>query len=799
MIRTPCFPAKLASTTSVLHSILILALASPVCAGEAHGPAPGRQALKQATEVHVLGLVTEGSGKLRQFQSVDVAGLYLAQLDGEGPPEAIVRVCFYVGEGCRDLYLAVYSLANHDEPRLVTCKKTHGEHMEPGHCEIVDLDGDGRDEILVVGDTCGIAASDLRVYSLRDGRLKDMVWGPDCGVAYFHLDLDGDGGREIVALAAREGEDFALTRVVVLKRDERGYYREVQPNLLPGEVLVRAFEETVSAGRLGRPEDLRYLAKGIRLQGKAPRGIETLQPKLEELFRRFHKERRYPIVDAMAWPGNARAVPFLENLVASDGYGPTRAAAAEALAVVSGRESAEPLFVAFKRELGKGEGKFDHNFMPPLLRAMLSVGDRRGLELAVAKAKAPDVPVKLRRDLIYWVLGEVPFETESVLSELAENSRDSEIRRVAEAALLRGYWKRRRQRSKELQEGLRSPDPNVRASTAMAAGELGIGSSLLLKALEMERERGPRRQMVMALCRLRSMEAVGLFPRLLPDETDNQTRELMRSFIVHRGIERSEEEVLQGLGPDVRAGERWKMIEHAGRLRITAAVPHIIRLVRENPDYYGRPAAKALGWFDLPEAKTTLRELATHTEWRTRSAAIRSLGRLKDAEAEELLLRAFEEDPEAIVRDDAALALGYLGTEKALGVLIGGLQQGLRHNAHTYIVALVSTGAPEAREALARELARLERPVLAGKEKDVGRWVLIALADGLRKMGDPRGLAAMSRWAGPGYPADFRASVIERLAKSGDPVAVQVARKYEDDESRDARVAVISALQEAGQ
>ncbi len=771
----------------------------PVSAGEEPGPAPGREALKRAAATHVLDLVTEGSGKLQQFQSVDAAGFHLAQLDAGGPPEAIVRVCFYTGEGCRDLYLVVYSLADHDEPRLVTCKKTHGEHMAPGHCEIVDLDGDGRDEILVVGDTCGIAASDLRVYSLRDGRLKDMVWGPDCGVAYFHLDLDGDGAREIVALAADEEKDFALTRVVVLKRDERGYYRKVQSGLPAGEVLVRAFEETVSSGRLGRPEDLRYLAEGLRLQGTAPRGLDTLQPKLEELFRRFHEELRYPIVEAMAWPGNERAVPFLERLVASAGYGPARAAAAEALAVVSGKESAEPLFAAFRRELEKGGNKFDSNFMPHLLRAMLSIGDRRGLELAVAKAKDPAVPVKLRRSLVFWVLGEVPFETESVLSELAQDSKDSEIRRLAAYRLRDRYWERRRQKTKEVREGLRSPDPNVRASTAKAVGELGFGTALLVKALRKEPEREPRRQMVMVLCRRRSFEAVGLFRRLLPKEEDKEIRELMRSFIVHRGIEMSEEEVLRGLGPDVCAGERWKMIEHAGKLRVTAAVPHIIRLVRENPDYYRKPAAKALGWFDLPEAKTTLRELATHTEWRTRSAAIRSLGRLKDAEAEELLLRAFEEDPEAIVRDDAALALGYLGTEKIVGVLIGGLQQGLRHDARTYIVALVSTGAPEARDALARELARLEGPVLVGKEKDVGCWVLIALADGLRKMGDPRGLAAMSRWAAPGYPADFRVSVIERLAKSGDPVAVQVARKYENDESRVARLAVMSALEKAGQ
>jgi len=762
-----------------------------------------RPQLEKGATDYVLRLVTKGSGELSQFQSAGVSDFHLAELDGKPPQEAIVYVYFYIGEGINAYYLAIYSLHNLNEPNLIICKYTHDEYMDSGYIEVVDLDDDGREEIIVVGDTDGIAPTDLFLYAWKDGNLKDMVWGLNCGVGYLHLDVDGDKKQEIMAVYVDVEKGSQSIQAKILKRDEAGYYRETQSNWSLGNLLVRVFEDVVSTGRVHRPYiDLALLVRGIRESGQSPKGLIALQPKLEALYQQCYDlpdtGALGAIVNAMAWPGNTIAVPFLKQLLTSEKHEKNaRGAAAQALVIIGGKEAAEYLLTVLEHQLTLPTGDFDVDFVSLLVRAMLAVGDKRGLDLAIAKAKDPTAAPKARRGIVSWVLNKT--EAESTLLDMALTSSDAEIRRRAATNLEHFPLDKSQLKLEELIAALASSDANVRASIALCLGSLGEREAVaaLLKALQKEKERWPRRQMVIALGYLKPEGVSLIYRERLKVEKDNEIRNLLLSAMEKAGYEMSEEEVIRGLTTATNAGELKKYIERAGKQQLIAAVPHIISLAQKGRGSFVRETAvQTLANFDIPEAKKVLRELLVADSNRTvRYHAANSLGKLKDMGAEDIFVKALKEEPDAGVRSNAAMALGHLGTEKAVKALVANLRWEFLNSSYwAYVQALVSTDAPESAEALANEMSRLEGMIFTGKEKTLKPYVLLGLADGLWKMGDSRGLKAMSRWIKPDYPEEFRVSVIEHLGRTGAAEAISVIREYANDESRQVRVAVIIAL-----
>ncbi|MHC4201093.1 MAG: HEAT repeat domain-containing protein, partial [Planctomycetota bacterium] len=148
----------------------------------------------------------------------------------------------------------------------------------------------------------------------------------------------------------------------------------------------------------------------------------------------------------------------------------------------------------------------------------------------------------------------------------------------------------------------------------------------------------------------------------------------------------------------------------AGGLRLEEAVPELARLVRKDDPATsaaiaslgmigGERAAKALG-SALPRARETPLKIRI----------IRSLGRTRARSALKPLLRAFD-DGSALVRAEAATALGALGMREAAGALRG-----------------------------------------AHAKKDLPATVRIAAASALARLGDPEGLAALERAVASGSP-----------------------------------------------
>ena len=491
--------------------------------------------LRQHARELLLRQVTGGSGELGQFQAVEAEGFFLADLDGQPPREAVVDLYHYVGEGATDYHLAVYAFDYRSQPRLLTLVPYLDEYMDGVHLEATDLDGDGQDELFVVGGTDGVAPSDLRILSWHDGRFRDMVGDPDPGTAYFRVDLDGDGGQEIVALGLAS-PGFGSVTVRVLRRDGEGFYRESPVAALP-ELLIHTFRDALAAGRVARPAyDLPLLVQALREQGRAPENLSARQADLESLYR-SHDGKPYDqeqIVAAMAWPGNASALPLVENILAAEESDHWVAGeAAMALAAIRGERAADDLFALLQERLLAPRSRIEKDLVNSLVAALLQVGDRRGLELAVDVASDPSVPSAKRRRIIFWVLGRYPTEIECVLFDLATGAPNPEIQRVAAARLEEVDREATRLTTADLLAGLGHSNEQVRASFALLVGRLGRQDLLshLLEALGHEEQRWPRRQLLLALSELEvagRLDVFELVSALLEKETDLEIRQRLQ-------------------------------------------------------------------------------------------------------------------------------------------------------------------------------------------------------------------------------------------------------------------------------
>jgi HEAT repeat protein len=348
-------------------------------------------------------------------------------------------------------------------------------------------------------------------------------------------------------------------------------------------------------------------------------------------------------------------------------------------------------------------------------------------------------------------------------------------------------------KASDLIPGLKNPDPSVRASCAIALEKFDKRevSGPLIAALEKEEEKWPRRQMTLALLWLKTEAPESLCRWLLETETDPEIRELVRGLMKNSGYKFDRKDIEKGLADGKHPDDIGKWLDLAAKKQAKEFVPLIATLARRGEGNFVRTAAtSALGNFNLPDSKKTLRELlATAADAAVRSRAANSLGKLKDIEAEDVLIKALRSDSDGGVRIAAAAALGSLGTMKAENALITGFQ---KEGETDYIDALVAVSSLRAREALAEKLARMESLGLAAGRKPGDYRILFALAHGLLEMNDMRGMEVMARWLEPRFPEELRVSVIEVLDDTKD--ALPLIRRYANDESRNVRTAVIRAI-----
>ncbi len=345
-----------------------------------------------------------------------------AELDGAPPREWLIVTNHPVPEAAAAVRIAPY---HHDGSGWVALRLlAAGGYMEPGYVEVIDLEGDGQDELLLVGDTDGVSPADLSLVRLVDGAFVDLVWGEDAGAAYVTGDVDGDGMLEIVGLPSLMGQ--GPPQVLGVAPD--GFLRRRTPPP-PQEWLPGLLEAALAAP--SQQHRLDGLAAAMRHAGASPGPAAV--PQLIAAWDTVASWDREPLAVLLGLTGSTQATAFFaERLARMDPEDPHRALGEAA--ATSGLQDA--VLVAFAGRVGADSLGDVRELVQGALPAFTAQGDVRLRDAVAAALRNPQTHADVRGDLVYGVLPLDPGLA-PVLIELLQSELAPELTRLTALALER--------------------------------------------------------------------------------------------------------------------------------------------------------------------------------------------------------------------------------------------------------------------------------------------------------------------------------------------------------------------------
>ncbi len=373
------------------HIIVAALLAARPSQAEPEPPPPGPLPAGVITAVAERdGLIAAGDPELHRLGARWLTDQRSAELDGQPPREVIIEVTEYTGEGTWQTEYRAYrvgdGLPTPFAPPVIT-----GGYRDPGYLITRDLDGDGREALVVVGDTAGDSPSALDVWRFEGGRWQQAVWGPDVGLDYVIVDGPGDWGAlsppgaPIVALRPQAGRTLPEPWVTI-----DGVYRpwpvEPTPWLVP--VLAQGAAEPAPRPHLVLPG----LAVAIREAGLDP-GAAVLRD-----LRRQHAQLddtgdHAALLDAMSWTGNVAAAPHLRRFLNPPTAPGLQAAAAEGLVRVGTDDDRAALLERLGRDVSTAVGE-------AVVRGFAERGDPRARARLAARLLDGDAPEVARAGIV---------------------------------------------------------------------------------------------------------------------------------------------------------------------------------------------------------------------------------------------------------------------------------------------------------------------------------------------------------------------------------------------------------------
>lgn len=248
------------------------------------------------------------------------------------------------------------------------------------------------------------------------------------------------------------------------------------------------------------------------------------------------------------------------------------------------------------------------------------------------------------------------------LAQLQSTIPDERARAAIAAGVLL-----RRDLSPRIVHMLRDPDENVRASSAVALGELGQASLDSLVAALSDWSPRVRAEVAIALGKIARREARGPLSRGLRDSSSDVRTKSAKAL---GGFEDSlaVTALIRGLG-DWDAGVRGACVTSLAALQAYEARGSVMRLLAD-----GSPEVRAIACVAIAQLRASGARVALEfrlLEWEApvRAAAAEALGILADSSAAPALRRALE-DANAQVRAAAVVSLAKIDDTSAVPAII---------------------------------------------------------------------------------------------------------------------------------
>ncbi|MCB9524595.1 MAG: hypothetical protein H6702_14640 [Myxococcales bacterium] len=276
------------------------------------------------------GLIRAGDPALFGSGGRQIVAVRPADLDGAPPGEHLVHVQEYVGEGAWTDELHVYRGGHR-----VGAPWIWGGYRDPGWWRVEDFDGDGRDEVLVVGDTAGDSVSETALLEWAGRAFEDRMWSLDPGVAVVPLPPEVAGEWVLLGLEGLGGPPGPAGRCVALRA---GWWRPAPcPVLGDGTALVAvALEAGLPRADLAVPGLVRWL----REQGAWP-APDALLPAVLDAAEGQPAYRQAALLALLGWPDGPATAEVMRAWWAAPLAGSVRHAVAQALAAAGTRGDRE--------------------------------------------------------------------------------------------------------------------------------------------------------------------------------------------------------------------------------------------------------------------------------------------------------------------------------------------------------------------------------------------------------------------------------------------------------------------------
>lgn len=713
-----------------------------------------------------------------------ISGCYLAELNGKAPKEAVLYVQKYEGEGVLSYDVLVFSLKS-NPPEMLIRKETHGEYLSKGYLSITDMDKDGKNEIFIVGDTDGYKPSDIVVYEWANGHLSDKIYSEDTGTSYFNYDIDNDSEEEIISLSfSTENEQNG---VIILKKDNSGYYTKQKKQNFSSEQLVKFFLHIIKNNLSQRVEiDYPIFTYHLRKIDDYRINFDELQTLFQSKYRSAQKNQKY-FIELMGLKGNSQAPAFLKSIIEKTSKWELKLAAIQSLLYI---DSSYIDFVnqGIKQFISQTPIKPEE--MKNLIQIVNTVSDEKVSDyfLDMIENKS-DVNSKI--ELIASFLFPINQKLTDHLVKLLLTDSSIEIKRTSAKNLSELKNKQLTINTKDILAGLKINDSELSSYLAILISKLDRKELIdeLILQLDQTKNATDKSRLIKSLYELNSNKGLDKIVQLLKEENEKELRNISHLFLSIQGIENS----IKGLSLVQSTSELdiySKFISENLNETVLSTLTNIIQTTKKSS--LKRRCIEHLKHFQYVEVKELLKNLIeTDDSEKVKIATIHVIGSFKNNDFEATLLNLLDSKSSPSIRNEIISAFGEVGGTKIEEMLIQMIESDYNEN----IVHALSKRKKSNIATLFKTLIQKEEEKLVQYGECLEcETKIYHLSKGLFEINSESGLEQIKKQL---KRNNYTPELIRFLANSGQKQVIESIKVYAYHSNRDVRIEVANALKKS--